>query len=234
MFWNKPLGLPLGHLEELFGEPWEWVPGHWNVDFIQAKNLVTLFLSAADVLLGWGPLAVLILTTFVKSLFTRSSTEKTQTSSIGQNIKTTTYQVRGSPLNAKCWSERHCTLSTFPRAACCGLSALPRNRSWCRPPIFAKLFSSNIFPLLSLWLVWMVRFVKVCTCSASTRSILSTKSAEDSKWAEQKPTGFPSSRHMIILNILFETPIYSKEDENILWLYSQKKIIPKASADVTL
>ena len=151
MFWNKPLGLPLGHLEELFGEPWEWVPGHWNVYFIQTKDLVTLFLSAANVLLGWGPLAVLILTTFVKSLFTRSSTEKTQTSSIGHK-------------NKHLSSERFVLCATFPKAACCGLSALPRNKSWWCPPIFAKLFSSNIFPLLSLWLVWIVRLVKVCTC----------------------------------------------------------------------
>ena len=137
MFWNKPLGLPLGHPEELFGELWEWVPGHWNVDFIQTKDLVTLFLSAADVLLGWGPLAVLILTTFVKSLFTRSSTEKTQTSLGSTHKQTLLASKRVSP-KGKCWLEQLCTLWTFPKADCCGLSALPRKGGSCRPLILAK------------------------------------------------------------------------------------------------
>ena len=146
MFWNVPPGLPSEHLEELFGEPWEWVPGHWNVDFIQTKDLVTLFLSAAEVLLGWGPLAVLILTTFVKSLFTRSSTEKHKHHWVVCKNKCLS-SGRLSP-KGKCWLEQHCTLSTFPKTDCCGLSALPRKVGSCRPPIFAKPLFVESLPLV--------------------------------------------------------------------------------------
>ena len=120
----------------------------------------------------------------------------------------------------KCWLEQHCTLWTFPKADCCGLSAMPRRGGSCRPLILAKLsfVESLPFVLSLISLSGAACTFKIYSCSASTCSILSTRSAEASKWAEEKPTGIPSSRHMIILNILFETPIYSKEDENILWL----------------
>ena len=158
MFWNKPLGLPLGHPEELFGELWEWVPGHWNVYFIQTKDLVTLFLSAADVLLGWGPLAVLILTTFVKSLFTRSSSEKTQTS-LGSTHKQTLLASKRLSPKGRCW---------LNNIVLCELFQKPTVVVWVQCPggeahvvlLFLQHFSSlNPFPLFSLWLVWVVRLV---------------------------------------------------------------------------
>ena len=148
MFWNVPPGLPSEHLEELFGEPWEWVPGHWNVDFIQTKDLVTLFLSAAEVLLGWGPLTVLILTTFVKSLFTSSSTEKHKHHWV-VHINKRFQQITGSPLKANVdWSN----------IVLCELFQKPTVVVWVHCPgreayvvlLFLQNFpSSNPFPLFS-------------------------------------------------------------------------------------
>ena len=179
---------------------------------LKPKDVVTLFLSAADVLLGWGPLAVLILTTFVKSLFTRSSSEKTQTS-LGSTHKQTLLASKRLSPTGKCWLEQHCTLWTFPKADCCGLSALPRKGGSCRPLILATLSFVKSLPLVIslISLSGAACTFKIYSCSASTCSILSTKSAEASKWAEEKPTGFPSSRHMTILNIPFETPCYILE-----------------------
>ena len=71
---------------------------------------------------------------------------KAQTS-IGQYTKTLLTIKRLSP-KGKCWLEQHCTLSTFPKTDCCGLSALPRKVGSCRPPIFAKPLFVESLPLV--------------------------------------------------------------------------------------